>query len=95
VLTITITGPEGQTITTNNPAILSGAVRRMLNPLTVKEVGKHATLMRELQEGHYLAAGNVAAELMLRLYVAEAEVTPPEYVVPVDPADETQQECCQ
>lgn len=95
MLTVTITSPEGRTITTNNPAILSGAVRRMLHPLTVREVAKHATLMRELQDGHYLAAGNVAHELMLRLYVADAEVTPPAYVVPVDPADETQQECCQ
>lgn len=95
MLTITVTSPEGQSITTNNPQIASGAIRRMLDPMTSREVAKHATLVRELAEGHYLAAGNVAQELMLKLYVADAEVSPPQYVVPVDPADETQTECCQ
>lgn len=92
MLTITITSPEGATITTNNPDVAKGAVRRMLAPMTLAEVAKHSTLFRELESGNYHAAGGVANELFLTLYVAQPVVD--EYVVPVDPADDTICEAC-
>jgi hypothetical protein len=94
MLTITITSPEGATITTNNPDVAKGAVRRMLAPMTIAEVAKHSTLFRELESGNYHAAGGVANELFLTLYVAQpAEQV--EYLVPIDPASDTNTDCCQ
>jgi hypothetical protein len=94
MLTVTITSTEGATITTNNLAILSGATRRMLEPMTTREVAKHATLIRELNAGAYHAAGQVANELFLTLYVAQP-APEAEYLVPVDPAEATRCEACE